>query len=388
MGITVLVTDGNLVPVGDPISTWTSLVATPTFVAAGPGTMTVPYTPSIWEQLTVDRARLVIIIDGDYFMGGQIEQDGFHWDASPTSGGSGDASEPGELTVSFTDDFIWIANEVSYPDPAHASTAQTTDFYTATATNAETVMRALVNVNVGPGALTARQVPKLILGGVAGVGSNINLSTRFEYLGDVLRRVAIAAGGLGFRTVQSAANIVFTVYMPSDLTAQIRYSRGLGNLQKISYAPAAPTCNVAIVGGDGTGTSRTIRERTDPASITRWGRIVKFVNQGDTSDTTVMDQAGDQALSDGAEAATVAFTAIDSDTQRYGHDYGLGDLVAVEVIPGLDVQAAVVSVTLTADPDTGYVISPQIGADQPITNSKILDALRALEPRVGYLERS
>jgi hypothetical protein len=388
MAIKLLVTDGNLIPVGDQISGWTSVVATPSFNTVGTGTVTMPATAAIREQLGIDRARLVVYRDDRYFMGGPIVQGGFDWTQQSGSGGSGDQSEPGLLTVNFADDFAWIANEVVYPDVAHAATGQTTANYVLTATNAEVVLRDLVNLNVGPGAIAARRVPQLVLGGLASVGTSINFTGRFDPLGDALRRAAIAGGGLGFRTVQSTAGIEFVVYQPSDLTASIRFSRGLSNLQMLKYAPQAPTCTVAIVGGDGTGSSRTIRERVNSSAVTRYGRIVKWINQGSTADTTVMDQAGDQALADGAESAQVTFSAIDTDVNQYGVNYALGDQVTVEVWPGFDISAVVRAVTLTADPTTGEVLTPLIGTDAAIKDSRILRELRSLGARIDPLERS
>jgi hypothetical protein len=383
VAITLMVTDGNLVPTGDPISGWTSIIATPNFNGAGTGQVTVPATPAVLEAVNATRARLRVIRNGQYFMSGPIEQNGFDWvQAGATGGGgSGDQSDPGLLTLNFTDDFAMIANELSYADPTQAATAQTLGAaYTATATNAEVVMRDLVNRNVGPGAITARKIPKLALGTLSSVGSNINLSTTFEAMGDLLRRVAIAGGGLGFRTVEDAGSIVFTVYSPRDLANQIRFSRGLSNLREIHYSPAAPTCTVAIVTG-----ASAIRERTDSAAIDAFGRIPQLVDQTSETDTTVMDQAGDAAIAQGAATAQASFVAIDTPVQSYGVDYALGDLVTIEVQPGLQIQQIVQAVTLTADPNTGEVITPLIGSLSAITDTKTLVALQLLERQLAQL---
>lgn len=383
MTIKILVTDGNLVPLGDPIEQWTSLSLKLQFNAVGSGTVVLPALPDVLSRVIANRARLLVIRDGAYFMGGPIEAPG-PFDRVTGS----DAEQPGQLTIGFADDLAWIANETTYPDPTHASTAQTAAYYTATSTNAETLMRDLVNLNAGPGALAPRQVPALALGSVAGVGTPVNYSTRFEPLCDALRAVALAGGGLGFRTIQSAGQILFEVYQPADLSNRVRFSWGLGNLLEVHYTPQAPTATVAIVGGDGTGSSRTIRERVNSAAVTRWGRIEVFVNQGATSDTTQMDQAGDQALADGGEQAQLSVVAVDADGQRYGTDYQLGDIVAVEVYPGLQISEVVRAVTLTATPDSGEVVSPLIGSDSTITDLPTLKRLRQIEARLGQLERT
>lgn len=387
MTISLIVTDGNLVPVGDPIATWQKIIATPQFNVAGTGTLTVPATPDVLSQVNADRARLVVIQDDAYFMGGPIEQNAFAWSADGGSGGDGDSSEPGLLTLNFTDDIVPIANENTYPDPAHDSTHQTSAFYTVTGVNAEALLYDLVNLNVGPGAITARQIPALVMDIIAGIGTNVNLSTRFEPIGDVLRNIALSGGGLGFRTAQVDRQIVFTVYDPTNLAKQVRFSRELNNLRTVGLTISAPTCNVAIVGGDGTGTSRTIVERTNPDSITRWGRIVQFVNASDTDDTTQMQQAGDQALANGGEQGQVTFAATDNDQQKYGRDYFLGNIATCEPYPGLEVTGIIRAVTLTATPDDGEVITPLIGPDSAVTDTKQLEVLRQIERRLGTLER-
>jgi hypothetical protein len=381
MTITLLVTDANLVPVGDPVSGWTEVIATPAFNTVGSGQVTMPATPPVLDQINADGARMVVIRDGAYFLGGPIEKPGpFDWSLDQGS----DAADPGVVTVSFADDLALLAARRTYPDPAHASTAQTADYYTASAVNAETLLRALVNLNAGPGALAARRVPQLILGTAAGVGTNVNLTTRFEPLADVLRTVALAGGNLGFRTVQVGDNIVFTVYDPTDLAAQIRFSRGLGNLRAIHYDPETPTVTAAIVGGDGTGTGRTIRERVDLSTTVR---LEEFVNRADTTDTTEMDQAGDEALAQGGERAQLSVVAIDTAVQRYGRDYALGDIVTVEIYPGLAITDVVRAVALTATPEAGEVVNPLIGADSTTTVSRMFAQYRQLERRLGRLER-
>src|SRR5690606_41503783 len=94
-----------------------------------------------------------------------------------------------------------------------------------TAVNAETAMRALVAEQVGPSARPERQIPRLTLGPVAGVGTPITVGFRFDGLGDALRTCAIAGGGLGFRTTQVGDEIQFEVYQPIDRADSVRFSR-------------------------------------------------------------------------------------------------------------------------------------------------------------------
>lgn len=381
MTIQLVVTDDNLNPLIE-IPSWIQLTATPQFNAAGTATVSLAATPDIVEALLTERSRIDVIDDGRYFMGGPVEQDTVDWSADQ------DGNSRGVITVNFSDDLARIVDEVAYPDPAHASTAQVDAFYAPGAINAETLMYDLVNLNVGPGGIAARRIAKLVMASPASIGSTVTISTRFEPFGDLLRRVAIAGGGLGFRTEVVGRTRRLTVYDPTNLTTAIRFTRPLNNLRVAHLEISKPTCNVAIVGGDGTGLTRPIVERTNPASIARWGRVVQFVSAADTSDTTEMQQAGDQALADGGERGQVSFTATETDGQRYGVDYVLGNIATCEPYEGLPIAGVIRAVTLTHSPKEGKVISPLIGTDAAITDSRTLNVIRKIETRLGLPERS
>lgn len=378
MTLLIRVTDDNLVTIGDPIDQMVSLTATPQFNAAGSGALVVAATPDVVAAVNSDRARLDVIDDGVFFMGGPIERRSVDKDATGTA----------VLTVDFSDDLSRIASEAAYPDPAHDSEHQADAYYAPAAVLGETFMYDVVDLNVGPSALTARKIAKLTLATPVGLGDMVTLSTRFEPLGDLLRRAGIAAGGLGFRTEVVGYNRRFVVYDPTNLARQIRFTSRLNNLRTAHLEIIRPTCNVAVVGGDGTGVGRTIVERTDAGSIARYGRVVKFVNAAQTAVLAEMQAAGDQALADGAESAQVAFTAVDNDGSRYGRDYVLGNVVTCEPFPGLSISAVVRAVTLTYTPKDGKVVAPLIGSDSAITDGRQVAVVRDLARRIGYPERS
>lgn len=380
----MLITDRSLVPVGDPISEWTDLDSMLKFNEPASSTITLPASTTVLDQINTDGGRIALIRDGSIWSAGPIERTGpYTWSAA-----AGQASGPGQLTVSWTDDLALIAGRLTYPDPTAAETAQTVDYYTLAATNAETAMRGLVNLNAGPGALAGRQIPQLALGSVAGVGTAIDVKTRFEPVTDVLRSAALAGGGLGFRTQQVGSQILFSVYAPADRSGRIRYSRGLGNLRSFSYEPEAPTCTTAIVGGDGTGATRTIRSSSDSTATARWWRLEKWVNQSSETSTTVMDQAAAEALAAGAERAQLRAETVDTADQRYGVDYQLGDRVSVELYPGVAVTDVVRAVRLTASPEQGEVVTPLIGSSDATTDPRLVALYRSIERRLGRLERS
>jgi hypothetical protein len=381
--IQILITDRNLVPVGDPLTTWQSLDIVGRFNEPGSGSFNTAATPQVLEQLQPGN-RVLIIRDGVEFIAGPIEKPGpYQWSIE-----DGENAGYGSIGVSFAEDDALIASRVSYPDPTVAATAQTVvDYYTATAVNAEVVMRDLVNRNAGPGALVARRIPHLALGSLASVGSNVTITSRWEALGDLLRRVALAGGGLGYRTRQSGSQILFEVFQPTDKSRQIRFSRGLGNLRSVTYEPEAPSATAVIVGGQGDLSARVIREVVDSAGVASWWRLEKFLDQTQTDVTAELDQAGTDALTENGESVRLATVTVDTPTQRYGQHYGLGDLVSVEYIPGVEQAQVVRQFHLQASPDSGELVTVLIGSQDASRDPAIVRLGHDLDRRLSRLER-
>ncbi|MDG4801726.1 hypothetical protein [Micromonospora sp. WMMD980] len=293
MSFTILVTGRNLNVIGDPITRWTNLDITLKFNEPDVATLTVPTDGLSVAQLAPGN-RLVVMRDpapalgypGEVVIAGPIEQPGAQkWSIDGADTGSG------TTTIACASDLASIVAEVAYPDPAHAITAQATGRRTFAATKAETMMRQLVSENVGPSAIAARRIPGLTLAADGGRGASVTAGFRLDPLGDALRSVALAGGGLGFRTRQATvgASVVFEVYQPRDLRGQVRFSRGLSNLLSYSYTPAAPTATVAIVGAQGEGVDRNFTEVVSAAAST-WGRMVTLVDRRDTDDPTETTQ--------------------------------------------------------------------------------------------------
>ncbi|NIL57087.1 siphovirus ReqiPepy6 Gp37-like family protein [Salinispora arenicola] len=391
--ITLLITDRNLTVLGDPIDGWTDLDVTVRFNEPASGSFTAPAYPALLQQIrgtALDELRRVVVIrDGQIFAAGPIEREGPEvWSAD-----GGQHSDPGTITVYFADDLARLVGRHTYPDPTAAATGQTSTARWTSTGNAEDIMRALVNVNAGPGALTTRRIPQLVLGADQGVGSTITFGTRFEALGDALRSAAIAGGGLGFRTQQVGNTIEFQVYAPVDLTsgaAAVRFSRGLGNLRSYSYIREAPTATTAIVGGKDVGTSRVIVERTDTTAVAAWERMEVFVDRRQSDDvpgsTDELDQAGDEALTRASARARLSSVTVDTPTQRYGQHYQLGDRVTMQLLSGAEVSDVVRVVHLQATPQSGEIVTALVGSQEASSDPGWLQATRDLARRLAGLE--
>jgi hypothetical protein len=385
---TILVTDQTLQVIGDPISDWETLDVTIKFNEPSSGLFTAPAYDAIVEQL-VPGCRVVVIRyldagDGNGYTGsilvaGPVEQ----WTHERSD--DGENSGVGQLTVHFADDLAKVVARDVYPDPTLTPAAQVTDSWAFTG-NAETALQQLVNLNAGPGALLPRQIPQLALAATAGVGSTVTVATdRMQPMGDVMRQIADAGGGLGFRTRQSGTAILFEVFAPVDRSGTVRFAFGLGNLKYVAYEVTSPKSTTAIVGGQGEGADRALIERNNTDDEAAWGRYETLVSRPGTSVSLADD--GDQKLGEDAATVRVASNVADTDDQRYGLHYQIGDFAAVEYTAGVQVADRVVTVHIQAWPTSGEVVQATIGSQAAKTSPVWVQRLQDIEDRLGTVER-
>ncbi|WP_435643356.1 siphovirus ReqiPepy6 Gp37-like family protein [Streptomyces sp. H49] len=388
MTIQLLVTDRQLAVLG-VLDGWTKLGVDLNFNAPASGSVTLPAQPQYMELLQPGH-RLMVIRDGAVWCAGPLEQpQDYAWDLDQNAA-------PGSCTVAFSDDLARVAGYLTYPEPAKAFTAQTTTSNVVrqiSSTNAEMIIRQLVNENCGPGALAARRIEQFVLDDVAGVGGIRSISTRFEPLLDACRTVA-ATDGLGFRTRQVGSQIKFGVYAPADLTATARFSTGLGNLRSVAFTMAAPLATSELVQGGNdpseTATPPNTRVYVEVASgaAADWYRVEKLVDKTGTVDDSKgeLTQAGQLALGDDNPQASLSTVTVDTEDLRAGRDFGLGDRVTVVLPTGLEVTDIVQTISLTATPDDGELVTSVIGNSDKTTTSATVRTVRDLARRLGRLE--
>lgn len=377
----VLIADEDLNAVGDPILSWTSIDVTLRFNEPSSGIVTMPGYDWIRDQLHPG-CRLMVVRNGEMLIIGPVEQ--WLWERSD----DGDNAGAGTLTVHFADYLSLVVSRLTYPNPDLAPAAQVADNWTFTGT-AEAALRDLVLRQAGPSALTARKIPKLALGALAGIGSSItSKADRMEPMGDVMRRIAVAGGGLGFRTDYVNGQIEFVVFTPPDLSNQVVFGFGAGSLKYLAYEVTAPAVNVAIVGGQGEGADRFVLERVNDGSVDAWDRRETLVSRPGNDPTADLNAAGDEALADGAETGRLATSTADTPYQRFSRDYTVGAKVSVETWPGSMVADVIVTVHLQVYPTSGEVISATVGSQAENSDPKWIQRMRAMDKRISYLERN
>lgn len=386
---TVLVTGPDLGVLGDEIRCWSTIDVTLRRNEPGSGLFTCPALPWVVEQVTVPGCRIMVVRYDNPAAGGTVLLSGPLEQGLIEQSDDGENSGVGMLSVHFADDLARVVARRVYPDPAATPEDQTVDSWTYTG-GGEAALRALVDRNAGPSARPERQVPRLILGKLAGVGSPVTVTTqRMQPLGDVAREIADTSGGLGFRTRQTFdRTIVFEVYQPPDVSTKVRFGFGLGNMKYRSYEWTSPKATFAIVGGQGEGSDRRLISRINATDEALWGRSETLVSRPGNSAIQALNDDGDRALATAAATKRVTANVVDVDGMRWGTDYEIGSKVSMETVTGEAVVDVVQTVHLQAWAGAGDMVSATVGVQSAQTAPLWAQQIAEIDDRLGRVERS
>ncbi|MFF7335457.1 siphovirus ReqiPepy6 Gp37-like family protein [Streptomyces sp. NPDC008150] len=347
------------------IDDYTALTVVPRYNAVGAYTLEISAGSTRTDLLTEGNGLIIRTAGGDTVMSGPIRT--VDWSRSASDGG------PGKLTAGGVDDTGLLAQYTCWPSPTAAIGSQTASVYKISAAVAETAMRALVNLNAGPGALTTRKNPRLTLATDGARGGTITRQVnQFDNLLTTLQDIAGAAG-LGFRVVQSGTSLQFQVYAPIDRSKSARFSFRLGNLTDASYSTTPPTCTRAVVVAGGGTSPRVCKtyDRTDtlfPGLVIEQFVDLTSVDSASTDLTAQMDQGAEEALTNGAGQGSLSISPIDIPQLRYGRDYAVGDTVAADV-RGDWYTDVCREVSLTCTASDGPKVTATVGGDSSGTSS-------------------
>lgn len=187
---------------------------------------------------------------------------------------------------------------------------------------AETVIKGLVNVNIGPGA-TADRRRGITIESDLGRGSSVETSVRFDNLWTEVRRLA-EDGGIGVRFSGNE----FQVFEPEDKSAQYNLSQQNGDFGEFEIYERGVKLNFVTTGGQGEGVARKFRENGDNQSILDGRRKAIFADRRDTNDDDVLQQEIDTRIEGGKEVTgTSLFEYTDTDNRKILRDFGPGDLI-------------------------------------------------------------
>lgn len=279
-------------------------------------------------------------------------------------------------------DALWMLGwALAYPSPNAPLTQQATEGnYSGPA---ETVIRSLVTDNLTfQTGLTFDAPPSL------GRGLGSTSKPRFDNLLQEVLRVA-KRGGIGVRfglvptTSDTRARLTLGFYEPADRTARVQLSAADGSLASWEHTESPPSATKAIVGGAGTGAGQYLREVTSPASVAdaaAWeGHRVVYVDGPETFDNAPLDEAGLNALSEGAATTTLTMEADEPVGTKAFRSFTVGDKVTAIPVPGLripDVVQAIRVVHEDGDPEVSPIFgNPDVG-DPDAQTAELIRNLR------------
>ncbi|SEF34414.1 virus ReqiPepy6 Gp37-like protein [Amycolatopsis pretoriensis] len=300
------------------------------------------------------------------------------------------------MEISGSTDEIWLQSRLVSPSPGESSAPYTVQAVDVRTGPASTVLIGYVNANLGPGAVTTRRKAGFTVGADPVIGASVRGEGRWD--ADLLTFIQPMAqtANVGFRVVQVGAGLQFQVFAPTDRSSTVKFSVALGNLSAFEYSSSRPRANYVFVGASGTGTARIIKEFADGPAIATWERIEgPLANQGTTSDSTAIAQAGADALAQNSEQASLTITPLEKPNLMYGVHYALGDIVTVQLegpaqTPYTESGQIVdllrqVTITLSKDEQT---ITPTIGTPAKGTIPRLIRAFQQQARRINNLERT
>lgn len=331
------------------------------------------------EELLNQQAGIVVKRNDVTLFSGYVSRKNRHWN-----------SDSDTVTVSGYDDTAILSHRLAYPVPA-GPPYSSSDYDVRTGL-AEAVMKQYVEVNIGTNASSERTVRGLAVELDRGLGGSVTGRARFHTLHELLKSLALAGGGLGYRILQVGSGLEFQVYQPTDKTSEVVFSPLLGNLLDFEYELINPEFNYVIAGGGGEGVNRKFVEEGNNGSISDFGRFESFKDQRNTTDTGELRQSLEEALSEGAEQTSLSISPIDTENIAFGKDYMLGDKISVVLTQGNEkletIREVVREVKITVTQD-GERISPVVGTSESLAHPVlgIYDKMKKLGKRLSNLER-
>jgi hypothetical protein len=135
-----------------------------------------------------------------------------------------------------------------------------------------------------------------------------------------------------------------------------------------------------VVGGQGDGTARVFRARSDTTAEALWGvKRESFVDATDATTTALLDSRGDAAIAEGAATAGLKLTLAETDTFRYGDQLRVGDLVTTQLVPGATAITDVLrEAVINWSVEEGLTATPVVGDRQDDPNRVFAKAIASV----------
>ncbi|MCX5201482.1 siphovirus ReqiPepy6 Gp37-like family protein [Streptomyces sp. NBC_00237] len=297
MGYRVEVFDRAKRRVGE-IDTWISLDFTVRFCAEG-----------IWQLLIKDGTPQSDLIEkgggvviwqegvSEPLLSGQVDTYQKYWTKVQHTG-------PGSLYIAGKCHNRYAYSRLAFPETGRTIPQQYSGRSTrAVAKAAGSAVWEELNSAVGAGALSDRRVVGVNAGPDPQIGPTLSDNLRYDQIGAKLEEWC-RTKNIGYRFIynSTAQEVDLKVFVPRDLSKEIRFSPELGNLREYIYTLSAPLVTRIIVACQGDGKERYIWQLIDSESEAEWG----------TSYEQLIDRR-DIPLKTDTAGNPVLITTIDSD---------------------------------------------------------------------------
>ena len=228
-----------------------------------------------------------------------------------------------------------------------------------TSDKAETILKNLVKYNLtssgttGDGRVRNAPETRISIQADGGGGNTLDYACAWRNVLEVLQDVASVGGG-DYDLVRTGANgWEFRWYagqLGTDRSASVIFALQYGNM-------ANPVLNrnwidestVAIVGGQGEESDRTLVVRTGTNYSATVNSVEMFVDARDLTTTAGLNARGDVKLYEAEARDSLTFDVIQTPGSLYGLHYFLGDKVAA-YYQGISATNQIVGVTVDFDP--------------------------------------
>lgn len=340
-----------------------SLNAQPGHLLIGKATLTVSLYDEITALLGTKGNRLVIKYPGG-IMSGPIRG---------TAGQSQSQSTNGTMAYTIEDDVRVFWALLGYPVPGSPLTAQGAASVTDTITGpAETVVKHYVTEALALIGWTS----KVHVAPDQGRGSTITASIRMQMLADVLLPLLTSAG-IGLQCYQDGDHLLFDVYATNTYPTVLTEHSGV--VQAWTSSSYGPSVTRSVVGGSEVGTANQYVLVTDATAEADWHDILmSYTDDSSETGTAKLTAAGQAALAAGAATAGLTVTLSDTDDFQYGSSVKVGDIVSIQVGPGIAVTDVLSQVNVNYDKQTGLTITPVVGDLSSNTSAKFVKQMVAL----------
>lgn len=217
---------------------------------------------------------------------------------------------------------------------------------------AETVAKAFVNEQCGPGA-GSRALSGFSIQADAATGNTVTLDRAFRNVLEVVQYIASIGGGDFAVVGTGAATFQFRWYngqLGTDRSSTVIFAVERGNMAHPELLiDRSAEITAVLVGGQGEGTARATVWRTAATRIadSTWNRREAFVDAKNESGSALNDK-GDARLEEGRPKNQLTFDVVQTPGCLYGKHYFLGDLVKARFV-GVEATKKVTEVQITVD---------------------------------------